>query len=79
MKARRHGLVKASRGRRPRFASRQPKKLAISPLSRSFRFKQDFQRLVDRLGIEIRVARDPPYTYKYDPIKHRLFPHLLIS
>lgn len=34
------------------------------------------QRLVDRIGIEIRVAHYPPYTSKYNPIEHRLFPHL---
>jgi Rhodopirellula transposase DDE domain len=39
-------------------------------------FKEDLQRLVDRLGIEIRVAHYPPYTSKYNPIEHRLFPHL---
>jgi hypothetical protein len=39
-------------------------------------FKEDLQRLVDRLGIEIRVARYPPYCSKYNPIEHRLFPHL---
>ena len=39
-------------------------------------FKEDLQRLVDRLGIEIRVAHYPPYCSKYNPIEHRLFPHL---
>ena len=39
-------------------------------------FKEDLQRLVDRIGMEIRVAHDPPYTSKYNPIEHRLFPHL---
>jgi hypothetical protein len=39
-------------------------------------FKEDLQKLVDRLGIEIRVAHDPPYCSKYNPIEHRLFPHL---
>ena len=39
-------------------------------------FKEDLQRLVDRLGIAIRVAHYPPYTSKYNPIEHRLFPHL---
>ena len=28
------------------------------------------------LGIEIRVAHYPPYCSKYNPIEHRLFPHL---
>ena len=39
-------------------------------------FKEDLHRLVDRIGIEIRVAHYPPYTSKYNPIEHRLFPHL---
>jgi hypothetical protein len=39
-------------------------------------FKEDLQRLVDRIGIEIRVAPYPPYRSKYNPIEHRLFPHL---
>ena len=39
-------------------------------------FQEDLQRLVDRLGIEIRVAHYPPSTSKYNPIEHRLFPHL---
>jgi Rhodopirellula transposase DDE domain len=39
-------------------------------------FKQDLQHLADRLGLEIRVAHYPPYTSKYNPIEHRLFPHL---
>ena len=44
--------------------------------ARQYLFKEDLQRLVDRLGIEIRVAHYPPYTSKYNPIEHRLFPHL---
>ena len=39
-------------------------------------FKEDLQRLVDRIGMEIRVAHDPPDPSKYNPIEHRLFPHL---
>jgi hypothetical protein len=39
-------------------------------------FKEDLQKLVDRLGIEIRVAHYPPYCSKYNPIEHRLFPHV---
>lgn len=39
-------------------------------------FKEDLQGLVDRIGIEIRVAHYPPYASKYNPIEHRLFPHL---
>jgi len=32
--------------------------------------------LVNELKIEIRIAHYPPYTSKYNPIEHRLFPHL---
>ena len=32
--------------------------------------------LANRLGIEIRVAHYPPYCSKYNPIEHRLFPHV---
>lgn len=39
-------------------------------------FKQDLQLLANRLGFEIRVAHYPPYTSKYNPIEHRVFPHL---
>jgi hypothetical protein len=39
-------------------------------------FKQDLQRLSNRMGLEIRVAHYPPYTSKYNPIEHRLFPHV---
>ncbi len=39
-------------------------------------FKQDLQGLADRLALEIRVAHYPPYASKYNPIEHRLFPHL---
>jgi Rhodopirellula transposase DDE domain len=39
-------------------------------------FKEDLQKLVNRLGIEIRVAHYPPYCSKHNPIEHRLFPHL---
>jgi hypothetical protein len=39
-------------------------------------FKEDLQKLANRLGLEIRVAHYPPYCSKYNPIEHRLFPHL---
>ena len=44
--------------------------------SSQYLFKEDLQRLVERLGIEIRVAHYPPYCSKYNPIEHRLFPHV---
>ena len=39
-------------------------------------FRTDVQRLFNALGIAIRVAHDPPYASKSNPIEHRLFPHL---
>jgi hypothetical protein len=39
-------------------------------------FKEDLQKLSDQMGIAIRVAHYPPYTSKYNPIEHRLFPHV---
>ena len=44
--------------------------------SRHYIFKQDLQTLVDEIGIEIRIAHYPPYTSKWNPIEHRVFPHL---
>lgn len=44
--------------------------------SRYYIFKQDLQALVNELGIEIRIAHYPPYLSKYNPIEHRLFPHI---
>ena len=32
--------------------------------------------LEDHTGLEIRVADCPPYTSKYNPIEHRLLPHV---
>jgi len=39
-------------------------------------FKEELQELADRLGLEVRVAHYPPYCSKYNPIEHRLFPHV---
>ncbi len=39
-------------------------------------FKEELQKLANRLGLEIRVAHYPPYCSKYNPIEHRLFPHV---
>ena len=44
--------------------------------SRYYIFKYDLQCLADELGIEIRIAHYPPYCSKYNPIEHRLFPHV---
>ncbi len=39
-------------------------------------FKEALEALAQRLGLEIRVAHYPPYCSKYNPIEHRLFPHV---
>jgi hypothetical protein len=44
--------------------------------SRYYIFKQDLQELADEIGVEIRIAHYPPYCSKYNPIEHRLFPHV---
>ena len=44
--------------------------------ARHYLFKFEVQRLADEIGIEIRIAHYPPYTSKYNPIEHRLFPHV---
>jgi Rhodopirellula transposase DDE domain len=44
--------------------------------STAFVFKEDLQGLADRLGIEIRIVHFPPYCSKFNPIEHRLFPHV---
>jgi hypothetical protein len=44
--------------------------------ARYYLFKEELQRLADELKIEIRIAHYPPYTSKYNPIEHRLFPHI---
>lgn len=43
---------------------------------RHYIFKEDLQRLVNSLGMPIRVAHYPPYCSKHNPIEHRLFPHV---
>jgi hypothetical protein len=39
-------------------------------------FKEDLQKLANRLGLELRVAHYPPYCSKHNPIEHRVFPHV---
>jgi hypothetical protein len=39
-------------------------------------FKEELQKLADRLGLEIRIAHYPPYCSKHNPIEHRLFAHV---
>lgn len=44
--------------------------------SRHYIFKQDLQKLVNEIEIAMRIAHYPPYTSKYNPKEHRLFPHV---
>jgi predicted transcriptional regulator len=44
--------------------------------SRHYIFKQDLEKLVDEIGVEVRVAHYPPYTSKWNPIEHRVFCHV---
>jgi hypothetical protein len=56
--------------------------LADSGGSNSYRhyiFKEELQKLVNEIGVEIRVAHYPPYCSKWNPIEHRLFPHVTRS
>lgn len=47
--------------------------------ARYYIFKEDLQKLSNELNIEIRIAHYPPYTSKYNPIEHKLFPHITIA
>ena len=47
--------------------------------SRRHVFKSELQRISNLMGIEIRIAHYPPYTSKWNPIEHRLFPHVTRS
>ena len=44
--------------------------------SRRYVFKEGLQNLANEIGIEIRIAHYPPYTSKWNPIEHRVFPHV---
>jgi hypothetical protein len=39
-------------------------------------FQQDLQALSNRTGLVLRVAHYPSYCSKYNPIEHRVFPHI---
>jgi hypothetical protein len=43
---------------------------------RHYIFKEDLQHLANELELPIRIAHYPPYCSKYNPIEHRLFPHV---
>jgi len=42
----------------------------------TYLFKAELEKFAQDTGLEVRVAHYPPYTSKYNPIEHRLFPHL---
>ena len=44
--------------------------------ARTYLFKQDLLHFTAATGLRVRVAHYPPYTSKWNPIEHRLFPHL---
>lgn len=44
--------------------------------SNTYLFKLDLEQFAQETGLTVRVAHYPPYTSKYNPIEHRLFPHL---
>ena len=44
--------------------------------ARTYLFKADLQALAARIGRTFRVLHYPPYCSKWNPIEHRLFPHL---
>lgn len=39
-------------------------------------FKVELQRFCEATGLEVTIAHYPPYCSKYNPIEHRLFPHV---
>ena len=47
--------------------------------SRHHIFKESLQRLSNALDIELRMAHYPPYTSKWNPVEHRVFPHITRS
>jgi len=44
--------------------------------ARRLAFKEQLERVADRTDLAIRVAHYPPGCSKYNPIEHRLFPHV---
>lgn len=44
--------------------------------ARSIQFKHELLKLAARIGLTIQVAHYPPYCSKWNPIEHRLFPHV---
>jgi len=44
--------------------------------ARHFIFKENLQLLANRLDVTLRLAHYPPYCSKWNPVEHRVFPHL---
>ena len=44
--------------------------------SRHHVVKESLQNFSNDIGIELRMAHYPPYTSKWNPIEHRVFPHI---
>jgi len=44
--------------------------------SKHYIFKEDLQALADDIGVKIRIAHYPPYTSKWNPVEHKVFPHI---
>lgn len=44
--------------------------------ARHARFKQELQRVADVGQVEMRMAHYPPYCSKWNPVEHRVFPHI---
>ncbi len=47
--------------------------------SRHHVFKESLQHLTNTINKSIRMAHYPPYTSKWNPIEHRVFPHITRS
>lgn len=39
-------------------------------------FKAEVQKLVNEINIALKIVHYPPYTSKWNPIEHRVFPHI---
>ena len=42
-------------------------------------FKIELQNLTNKIGLPIRICHYPPYSSKWNPIEHRVFPHVTRS
>jgi hypothetical protein len=42
-------------------------------------FKAELQNLSNKIGMTLQIAHYPPYTSKWNPIEHRVSPHITRS